>query len=80
MVTVFCCGDRNSASPVGSSVGKAHDMYPSVVNSLMGESPTCGQDTVVSLGAADWRSYIDFLMLSSSVIFLTTTGTKDAES
>ena len=55
-------------------VGKAHDMYPSVVSSLMGESPTCGQDTAVILGAVDWCSCTDFLMISSSVMFLVTTG------
>ena len=38
---LFCHGDRNSASPVDSSVGKAHDVHPSMVNSLIVAKTLC---------------------------------------
>ena len=39
MVTPTGLGAKKSAAPVGNNVGKAHDMYPSVLNSLMGAKP-----------------------------------------
>ena len=46
MVTPIGRGAKKSAVPVGNNVGKAHDMYPSVLNSLMGADPLGGHDTV----------------------------------
>ena len=47
MVTVRERGAMKSAAPVGKRVGKAPEMYPSVVNSLMGLVPVGGHGTVV---------------------------------
>ena len=46
MVTARGCGARKSAAPVGNNVERAHDMYPSVLNWLMGGEPLGGHDTV----------------------------------
>ena len=46
MVTARGRGARKSAAPVGNNVGKAHDMYPSVLNSLIGVEPLGGHETV----------------------------------
>ena len=37
-------GAKKSAAPVGNNVGKAHDMYPSLLNSLMGVYPLEGHE------------------------------------
>ena len=47
MVTIRERGAMKSATPVGKSAGKATEMYPSVVNSLMGLVPVGGHGTVV---------------------------------
>ena len=39
IVTAIVRGARKSAAPVGNTVGKAHEMYPSVLNSFMGVEP-----------------------------------------
>ena len=41
-MTGFCLCPRKSAAPVGNRVEKAQDMYPSVVNSLIGVPPIVG--------------------------------------
>ena len=79
--TVTDCsrGAKKSASPVGKSVGKAQEMYPSVLNSSMGTLPFSGQGTTwSSVGCLYWCT--DFLMVSFSDIFRATTGMNVATS
>ena len=47
MVTIHERGAMKSAAPVGKSVEKAPEMYPSVLNSMMGLVPVGGRGTVV---------------------------------
>ena len=39
IVSAIGRGARKSAAPVGNSVGKVREMYPSVLNSFMGVEP-----------------------------------------
>ena len=45
-MTVCVCGATRSAAPVGNRVGNAQEMYPSVLNSLMGVALVGGYMTV----------------------------------
>lgn len=56
--------------PVGNSVGKVHEMYPSVVNSLTGLVPATGHITVggMDCGWSLRRSRTECLMVSCRVL------------
>ena len=68
----LCMGPcaKKSAAPVGNNVGKAHDMYPSVLNSLMGADPLGGHETVggATCHWCDCCCCTDCLTVSCSVI------------
>ena len=64
--TLVCDQKVTSTSGGDSMVGNAYEMYPSVVNSLMGVSSLDGHGKT-SMNVDVWGSMIDFLSVSCSI-------------